>query len=1638
MFYGNMSGDQQPDWIDLNKVAIPQADEQQRLLANVITLGNLHRKPLPRFWYFPKLKKAVVIMTGDDEGSGQSFGRWDRYIAQSPVGCSSADWECVRGSSYIIGISGTDAQAQTYTNLGFELGAHVNTGCTNVWTPTTLANFYSTQLATFRAAFPSIPAQASERTHCIAWCDWDTNAHVQAANNIRLDTNYYYWPPAWVANRPGYFTGSGMVMRFADLDGTMVDNYQSVTQIPDESGLSLPYAIDAMLDKAIGAEGYYGAINCNMHTTSVVHSGSDAIVASALARGIPIVSGRQMAEWLDGRNGSSFGSLAWGSNALSFTIAAAAGSRNMKAMLPTQGSSGALTGITRGGTPVDYTTETVKGIAYAFFPADAGSYVAQYGTDTTPPAISAITATPHGDGTATITWTTNEASDSRVDYGTTTGTLGQYASDATPVTSHSLVLSGLAVSTTYYYRVTSADAANNAATAPVLASDPLSFSTPGPACFRDETAAQFAQGTTGTNTYIAEMADGEVVLKPTLGTEFSGTTLPAGWRAGTFVPTAGGSLSVGGGLITVNGTHAVATASVGPGTSLEFVATYTAGIFENVGFSADTQFVAAPWVVIGFDGGTPDGVYARSNENPIGTKIADYGASRRYRIQWNAGSFDFYVDGTLMTTLTKTVTTNMYVQVSDYTTDASSLQVDWLRASPHASPGSFLSRVYDAGASSPWGAATWTADTPTYTSLQLLQRQGNTPVPDDTWTTFTAIGLNGANVGGSSRYLQYRADLATTDATATPVLKDMHIACSTGGDVTPPVISNVAAAPGAGGTTAVITWTTDEASNSSVDYGTNPGSLSSNASDAALVASHSMSLTGLSVGTIYYYRVTSADAASNTTTQPVPPATLSFTTPAAACMTDETAAQFGQGTLDANTVITTTGDGEVMLKGALDQEFSGSSLPGDWTSVTWESGGAVTVSGGMATVDAARITPTSLTGYGPGRALEFVATFAATANQHIGLADGDNTTNGMFSGVTNWVMFSTWNVAGPNLYARLAIAGTQTNLSLGTGYLGSPHLYRIEWNSGSVVFKIDGVTVQTQTATIAALLRPGVSDYTVGTPLPVDWLRMTPYASSGSFLSSVHDGGGPTSWVSASWNASVPAGTSLSMSVRGGNSSNTSDPSWTTYQSIPASGGSVGICSRYVQYRADLSTTNVTIAPALQDVSLTCASVGVAGDPVTGLASTLATSGNDASGRIKTVVTWSGGGGGGGGVKVYRKGYSNGSYPAYPTLPTWPPVAPASPAAAVLAGWTLTEVDASGEADQPLERDYWSYVAFNTDACGSNSTASNVTGGTLDYLLGDVSDGTETLCAGDNAVNGVDVSLLGTHYGAAKPALDYLPCLDVGPTVGYSVTGRPVPDGLIEFEDLVMFALNFGRSVGAPLAQARPARAEGAAAGADALALELPELPAVGGSFTVLVRATLGGTIQALKLELGYDRAAVEMEGVEAGELLGRQGAQALVLTPGPGRVDVALLGPGAGLFGSGELVRVRFRVKAAGAAGLALRSAEGRDGANRKVALNGQVGAMQPQLPTKTWFSAPMPNPFAGTTTLSFALARGGAVELGVYGIDGRKVATLVAESREPGQYQVNWDGRDGTGQAVRPGMYYARLTTPEGRFTRTLVLMK
>src|SRR5436190_721729 len=119
-------GGAQADWIDLAKVAIPQADEQQRLLANMINFMSRDRKPLPRFWYLPRGLKAAVVMTGDDHGNNGTEGRFNIYTANSPSGCSVSDWQCVRATSYIYPSTPIGpTQAAAYAANGLEIGVDV-------------------------------------------------------------------------------------------------------------------------------------------------------------------------------------------------------------------------------------------------------------------------------------------------------------------------------------------------------------------------------------------------------------------------------------------------------------------------------------------------------------------------------------------------------------------------------------------------------------------------------------------------------------------------------------------------------------------------------------------------------------------------------------------------------------------------------------------------------------------------------------------------------------------------------------------------------------------------------------------------------------------------------------------------------------------------------------------------------------------------------------------------------------------------------------------------------------------------------------------------------------------------------------------------------------------------------------------------------------------------------------------------------------------------------------------------------------------------------------------------------------------------------------------------------------------------
>ena len=369
-----------PSYVDMNKVAIPQADEQQRLLANIIIQSNLNRKPLPRFWYLPNGYKAAVIYALDDHGtSSGTTDIFNKMISNSTAGCSVDNWECLRATSWFyVGIPLTNNQAVNYLNQGFDMGVHEENGCNNFSSFSDLNAFYTNQLAQLHSAYPGLPNQTGNRFHCLVWSDWLTQAKVELSHGMRFSLDYYYWPPAWIQGRPGLVTGSGMPQRFADVDGTMIDVYQGVSQLVNENGINYNVDINTLLDNALGTQGYYGLFGTHDDYRDVTYS--DATIASVKAHNVPLISANQALTWLDGRNNSSFGSMVWSNNQLSFSVTARANANNIRAMLPFNSATGRLISITRNGTSVTFTTQTIKGMQYAFFAPVTGTsnYVATY------------------------------------------------------------------------------------------------------------------------------------------------------------------------------------------------------------------------------------------------------------------------------------------------------------------------------------------------------------------------------------------------------------------------------------------------------------------------------------------------------------------------------------------------------------------------------------------------------------------------------------------------------------------------------------------------------------------------------------------------------------------------------------------------------------------------------------------------------------------------------------------------------------------------------------------------------------------------------------------------------------------------------------------------------------------------------------------------------------------------------------------------------------------------------------------------------------------------------------------------------------------------------------------------------------
>lgn len=83
-------------------------------------------------------------------------------------------------------------------------------------------------------------------------------------------------------------------------------------------------------------------------------------------------------------------------------------------------------------------------------------------------------------------------------------------------------------------------------------------------------------------------------------------------------------------------------------------------------------------------------------------------------------------------------------------------------------------------------------------------------------------------------------------------------------------------------------------------------------------------------------------------------------------------------------------------------------------------------------------------------------------------------------------------------------------------------------------------------------------------------------------------------------------------------------------------------------------------------------------------------------------------------------------------------------------------------------------------------------------------------------------------------------------------------------------------------------------------------------------------------------------------------------------------------------------------------------------------------------------PNPFNAGTTLYYTLRQESHVNLSIYDLSGRRVATVRQGRQAAGSYSLVWDGRDDLGRRLVSGLYVLRLRSGGFEQSHKLVLLR
>ncbi len=373
-------------WVDTSKNTLNQADQQMTLLSNCIqTISN---KPLPRFWYFPDTLKCLITLTNDGE-----FRSETDFEPQ----LQDVDSMGAKMSLYLLQPEKVSKQwVDKWIAKGFEIAGH----------PDDTKEAGNPDWNNMDGVIKAKKNEIAEKfglqirtnvNHWFVWCgrdadvkpDFAAQSMLEEINSIELDLNYahydiksnqgdnYLGP---LGTNQGNFTGTGLPMKFANVNGKIINVYQQFNAVYDQQyneshdPEGFFNCFKGLMDRSLNDE-VYSFISVKAHNDEYYFSKDPLMkmLAYANSHGVPVWTALQQLDFIKTREEASFTNTNWSNNILSFNLNSSIKNGNgLTIMILHNFGNKKIKGISKNGDDASFIVRQIKGSAYAFLTVEPG------------------------------------------------------------------------------------------------------------------------------------------------------------------------------------------------------------------------------------------------------------------------------------------------------------------------------------------------------------------------------------------------------------------------------------------------------------------------------------------------------------------------------------------------------------------------------------------------------------------------------------------------------------------------------------------------------------------------------------------------------------------------------------------------------------------------------------------------------------------------------------------------------------------------------------------------------------------------------------------------------------------------------------------------------------------------------------------------------------------------------------------------------------------------------------------------------------------------------------------------------------------------------------------------------------------